>query len=144
MLFSFGVPSCFGFGTGHVVGAMRKRRVFLILLGAVLAGVLVAVWRREREPEYGGKKLSEWVDRYDRIPSFPLHGLLPQEISATDEAVRGIGTNGIPFLLKWIGYKRPAWREKLYTKINLVVLHVNRSWRFRDEWDIREGRRARR
>ena len=40
---------------------MRKRAVYLMLVVLVLGGVLVAVFgRREREPEYGGKKLSEW------------------------------------------------------------------------------------
>ena len=39
---------------------MRKRGVYLILV-VLVAGVLVAVFaRREREPEYGGKRLSEW------------------------------------------------------------------------------------
>src|SRR5947209_20051829 len=43
---------------------LRKRRVYLILAVVVLAGVLVAVFRREREPEDGGKRLSEWVEVY--------------------------------------------------------------------------------
>src|SRR5229473_8685860 len=48
---------------------MRKRRVYLILgvVGVVLAGVLVAVFSREREPEYGGKRLSEWVEDYGKV-----------------------------------------------------------------------------
>ena len=43
---------------------MRKRGVYLILLGVLLFGLVVVVCRREREPEYGGKRLSEWVQRY--------------------------------------------------------------------------------
>src|SRR6266481_5413363 len=56
---------------------MRKRRVYLIAVVLVVAGVLVGVFAgREREPEYGGKRLSEWVEMYadpDRNPS-EAHG----------------------------------------------------------------------
>ncbi len=41
---------------------MQKRRLYLLLIGIGVAGVLVAVFSREREPEYGGKRLSEWVE----------------------------------------------------------------------------------
>lgn len=45
--------------------AMFKRRYYLVLLlVAVLVVGLVMLFNREREPEYGGKKLSEWVEEY--------------------------------------------------------------------------------
>ena len=53
----------------------------MILGVLVLAGVLVAVCRREREPEYGGKRLSEWVENYVAYASLP---------SQTDEAAGAI------------------------------------------------------
>src|SRR5437764_5878807 len=43
-------------------GDMRKRRLWLGLIAVfVLAAGFVVLFRGEREPEYGGKRLSEWV-----------------------------------------------------------------------------------
>jgi hypothetical protein len=40
---------------------MFKRRYFFLMLLAVLVVGLIGVFNREREPEYGGKRLSEWL-----------------------------------------------------------------------------------
>jgi hypothetical protein len=68
-------------------------------VAVVLANLL---WPREREPVYKGKKLSEWIGRQP-LERPDLHV----------EAIRSIGTNAVPFLVKWIGYESPAWRKKL-------------------------------
>lgn len=65
------------------------------------------LWPREEGPEYKGKRLSEWVV-YVRPASEPL-----DSPDRGVEAVRQIGTNALPFLLKWIRYKPPQWREKV-------------------------------
>ncbi len=60
--------ACFGRERGHVVTAMLKRRMLLglLLLGvAVVVGLFVGRAFREREPEYGGKKLSEHEGIFD-------------------------------------------------------------------------------
>ena len=90
-----------GFGSGCMglqICNVKRRRVILILLAGVVAFI---VWPGEREPEYQGKKLSGW-----------LHGALT--IAGDDyypndqeqDAVRHIGTNALPCLLKWMCYKR--------------------------------------
>jgi hypothetical protein len=84
---------------------MRRRGGYLILGVLVLAGVLVALSKREREPEYGGKRLSEWVLA---LPPSPTGG------TDAELALRSIGTNAVPFLLKWIDYEPAAWRIKVY------------------------------
>src|SRR4051812_47188734 len=70
-------------------------------IGAVLLlAVLVAiVWPGEKEPEYQGKKLSYWLE-------ITTH----EEYVEAREAVRQIGTNALPLLLKWIRYS--PWYEK--------------------------------
>ena len=93
---------------------MRKHRLFLVLVAlAVLVAVLAVVLRPAPEPEYGGKKLSEWVERLVR------HSWEGPDVEA-EEAVRQIGTNAIPFLLQWIQYEPPAWKSTLYVAIDKV------------------------
>jgi len=102
---------------------MRRRSLCLILVVlVVLAGVIVVLTTREREPEYGGKRLSEWVDE------------LPESRDdAPEKAVRNIGTNGLPFLMKWMLYETPAWKSKVYHFVNPLIRHLNRSWQLSDD-----------
>lgn len=100
---------------------MRKRRVYLILVGLLLASGVVALFNREREPEYGGKKLSEWVDRY-------FHGPPHQGDSEAVQAIGHIGSNAVPYLLKWIRYETPPWKRKFYGAINPLIRRFNRTW----------------
>ncbi|MDB6068147.1 MAG: putative lyase [Pedosphaera sp.] len=73
----------------------RIRILFVVLIVAVVGGIGWVVWR-SREPVYQGKRLSEWLQRYDN--PFPVyHSAYFHE---ADEAVRHIGTNAIPTLLR--------------------------------------------
>ncbi len=101
---------------------MRKRGLIRLLIGIlVLIGAIVVLSRREREPEYGGKRLSEWVDE------------LPESRDgAAEKAVRNIGTNGLPFLVKWMLYETPVWKSKVYDFVNPPLRRINRSWQFTD------------
>src|SRR5437660_11441199 len=108
---------------------MRKRGVYLIVAILVVAGVLVAVFNREREPEYGGKRLSEWVEQYaDHSDS------LGQKAEAAD-AIRHIGTNAVPYLIEWLQYETPPWKRRLRRQANWVIWHLNPSRRLVDEKD---------
>jgi HEAT repeat protein len=62
------------------------------------------------EPEYQGKKLSEWLREYRQ----PLGANITLQESA--DAVRHIGTNALPFLVKCIqdDEDMPHWRTKLF------------------------------
>jgi len=101
------------------VVAVRTRRVYVLLIAiAVLAGVLAVIFRPEREPEYGGRKLSEWVD----------DPTSPKSDKAADDAIRHIGRNALPFLLSWIRYEPSAWKQKLYWAANEKVTGLNPSW----------------
>ena len=88
---------------------MRKRHVFLILLGLVIAGgIAIILSRPEREPEYGGKPLSQWVERW---ATPPYSGT---QVDQSTDAVLHNGTNAVPYLLKWIRYEPPPWKDKMY------------------------------
>src|SRR5438105_11007335 len=81
---------------------MWKRRVYLILLGVALVGLIMAVCTQEREPGYGGKKLSEWVREYTAPGG---------QIAEADQAIASIGLKAIPRLVQWIGYEPPTNRR---------------------------------
>jgi len=102
---------------------MRKRRVYLVLLILALSGVIGlivagAFREREREPEYGGKRLSEWIIKKS-VPPFYMGRTPPWESpSETDEAIRAIGMNGLPYLLSWMSYKPPRWKTNVLVFLN--------------------------
>ena len=110
---------------------MRKRRLFLLLIAVgVLATVLVVVFNREREPEYQGRRLSFWVRDLPWQDPRSGHAL-------ADEAILHIGTNAIPYLVKWMQYEKPAWKAKLYWAANIVLNGVNRDWEILDKQALR-------
>ena len=107
---------------------MHKRGVYLILVVLVVAGVLVVVSRsREREPVYGGKRLSEWVE---------VLGLQNHDggYEAAEDAVRHLGTKAVPGLLKWLRYETPVWKVQLY-RINPILRRASGSWGINENRD---------
>jgi hypothetical protein len=99
-----------------------SRRPAVLALAAGLITVLVVVgmvWPTEREPEYQGKKLSEWLKPKGAVTI----GIRSREGA---RAVRRIGTNALPYLVQWLRYERPAWREKLsaaYGKLPRILVN---------------------
>jgi hypothetical protein len=84
---------------------MKRRRVIFILLGVMVAAVLASVVFWEREPRYQGRALSTWIDReidaqYEANGDSESYELDPKWRAATN-AVYQIGTNAVPWLLKW-------------------------------------------
>jgi len=84
---------------------MLKRRILLLLAAlAALCGVLALVLWPKPEPEYGGKKMSEWVTEFGRSA--------PQADTKATEAIKR-DTNALPYLMEWVGYEKPAWKNEL-------------------------------
>jgi hypothetical protein len=78
----------------------KWRTVFLaVALLAVLA-VIIRLSVPDREPQYQGRSLSNWL-------------LVDREKEPYEEAIRHIGTNSLPYLLKWMAYDRPNWRDEV-------------------------------
>jgi hypothetical protein len=89
---------------------MKKRRLILLALALIAASVItILLWPGEREPEYQGKKLSEWLLGYRSARA-------QSEQAEAANAVRQIGTNAIPWLVEWISCddELPAWRLRLF------------------------------
>ena len=82
----------------------------LLLIALVAAGLLSG--RGGREPEYDGRPLGFWVQQ--QVPS-STNPLLP--VALSDEganAVRQIGTNGLPMLIHWMSYPERSLRERMF------------------------------
>src|SRR4051794_33186631 len=89
---------------------MRQRPTFFIWIGVgVLFGALAIVALRPTEPSYDGRSLNTWV-RLCLEDS-------PATRTIAASGIRQIGTNAIPFLLKWIRYDPPAWKTSLYAMV---------------------------
>ena len=94
-----------------------RRRLILLLAGFGLAAILTALlWPRAREPQYQGKSLSQWLEGYSRDAD-----------PSAAAAVHGIGTNAVPWLLKWICYERSDWREKVGAAIGKLPRRLKES-----------------
>src|SRR5580765_2255773 len=109
---------------------MRKRGVYLILVVLVVAGVFVVVFAgRQREPEYGGKRLSEWVRQYGIYD--PLRGKTGSK--QADDALRTLGGRAVPLLVTWLSYdETPPWKTRLFKAVNLRLVKLNQSWKLAD------------
>jgi hypothetical protein len=83
---------------------MRRNRVLLIVGACLLGLVGVSLWAPSSEPEYKGKTLSKLVTLGWR------NGVwvgTDQEGREVIEAAKHIGTNALPWLLKWIDDENP-------------------------------------
>jgi hypothetical protein len=93
---------------------MKRKRLIIIIFSFFAVTILgVLLWPREREPEYDGVPLSEWLERFDREKtSINTNGIWGA--SAAYDAIQQMGTNTLPFLVRWIQYDKPGWRQRLY------------------------------
>jgi len=95
---------------------MDAKRKTMIVLAAVLVTAVVAafVWPREREPEYQGKKLSEWLE----LGWLSHRGSVEQEEAS--DAIRHIGSNSVPYLVSAVRY-RPSVVRRVAIQFEAVL-----------------------
>ena len=80
---------------------MRKRATIISLAILLISVGTCVLWPTKPEPSYRGRRLSEWLPGYNAAAT-------ANELARTEEAIRHIGTNGLPFLLEWINYEERA------------------------------------
>lgn len=87
---------------------MRKRnRVILIAACLLLALTPFGLLARDSEPRYHGRSLSKWLVLYwSRAGTQDS----PEDKQA-EQAIRAIGTNALPYLLRWIQHEPPSWHR---------------------------------
>ena len=101
----------------------------IAVAAVVCVGVLVFGGLWEREPEYGGKRLSEWVREYSE--ALDARPAASRQAEQAANAIRHIGSNAVPYLVEWSRYQRPAWRTALEQGLNRGCGLLNSSWRIR-------------
>jgi hypothetical protein len=88
----------------NVAMGKRSRIVLVFLLVAVLGGsAWVVLQPREKGPAWQGEPLGKWLDELD-----PKTGRLAAPAA---EAVRQIGTNGLPWLLQEAATETPFFKQ---------------------------------
>jgi RNA polymerase sigma factor (sigma-70 family) len=84
-----------------------------LALGTLVAAGLVVplvVQHQQADPVYEGHKLSAWLVALN-TGADPLHSRAP-------DALKNIGTNMFPTLIRWIRVKDSPWKQKLRVLIN--------------------------
>jgi len=125
------LPTCVGQARAHDGRTVRKRRIYLALVGlGIVIGGIVVLSRPEREPEYGGKKLSEWILGRPWMVHYGGASIpLTEEARA---AIQAIGAEAIPYLAEWMRDEPAAWKRKLYSARNPIIRRVTRSWQIKE------------
>lgn len=104
----------------HDGAEMRKRRIYLvvmILLVVAMVALIVAEVFQAREPVVHGRPLSYWV--LESVSNAPPYGP-----TGSVGNLSQMGTNAVPFLLKWISYDRPRWKRTIWG----IVKRYYPSW----------------
>src|SRR5581483_7884260 len=106
---------------------MRKHAKLLIVIVLMVAAVsLVFALRRKPEPIYAGCTLSYWADRYANAYFSHQRAFLPSANlgyagvdAEAEEAIRAIGTNALPCVLKWLHFEQDHSSVRLFYSLRL-------------------------
>jgi len=78
--------------------------LFLVVFGGILAGGIL--YLDLREPVHQGRRLTEWLAELDRHTPDP-------ERQKAEQAIRCIGTNALPHLMRWLQTRDSALKLKM-------------------------------
>jgi len=95
---------------------------------------VVALFSREREPRYQGRTLSQWHTLLDSLSARSLAGehVSPAQAEEAAQAIRRIGTNALPLLLKQLQRETSPLRNTLYNLVwKLLPASISESWAVR-------------
>jgi HEAT repeat protein len=106
---------------------MRYRIVALLGLLMLNSTGLPADAQGPREPSIDGKRLSVWLDQYQRSIPKPEYDGDPQMRARAGEAIRKIGTNSIPWLLVELSAKEATRGDELPTNFTSGEA-IGRRW----------------
>jgi len=108
---------------------VRRKWVIGAAAVAVITVIVVAAWPGEKEPEYQGKKLSEWMAVPVPRQEMYLRWVILASREDVAEAIRHIGTNALPYLVKSLHYEETAkWRMNLYRTYSKLPDWSRMAW----------------
>ena len=97
----------------------------------VVVSIVAAVWPGEKEPEYRGRNLSEWLR---------VHGEFSPDGTRVADAVRQMGTNAVPCVLRWIN-REPSWWVRVVGWVEALPPRLSRPLTRSRMWSrLRESR----
>jgi hypothetical protein len=100
------------------ISATIRKYIFFVLFAAIFVWLICIVFHpfesRYQEPQYQGKKLTDWAKEIDqsdffRLPAYQLH---PKQDEQAIAAIRQIGTNALPVALELCQAKDPWFKIK--------------------------------
>jgi hypothetical protein len=92
---------------------MKRLRLILLLLLIVIGVGLAFQLFENREPRYQGRSLTQWLEGYsDDVASVDDTNRMAR-IAESRDAVRHIGTNAVPFLLKKLSARETPIERRL-------------------------------
>lgn len=117
---------------------MNRPRLIVFVLAVVLVAGVIVYLCIPQEPRYQGRKLSEWLGDFKYHPYG--RNFIPVGPSQAPDAVKQIGTNAIPWLLKWALAKDSKATMKIKSWINsLPFLHLEIESANERCWDAAHG-----
>jgi hypothetical protein len=103
---------------------MKRLRLIFLLLFVLLAGMLTFSRFHNREPSYQGRSLTQWLEEFNKTFDDPMSD--GAVLNASTNAVKQIGTNAIPFLLKKITARDGAFEKRIQSllrKQSMIHFH---------------------
>jgi hypothetical protein len=91
---------------------MKRVRIIVIAVFVLLGGGLSVCLHQTREPRYQGRTLTEWLKLAGAAPDYSV------TVREATNAVKRIGTNAIPFLLKKISTRDSRFKRRLMALID--------------------------
>ena len=114
---------------------MRRRWIInaalLVSAVAFIAATMNGVF--SGEPTYKGRTLSGWMKMQER-PPINDSGMVDGGLTLANEAIRHIGTNAIPFLLRMLTAQDSPRSSKINEWLQNHDHWERLSWRSADDW----------
>jgi len=137
-----------------IVWLMRRYKWLLVLVVCLLA--MISLWlafRPPADPIYRGRTLTSWADQYSNAHQGRQRAYLPSSSlryegvdAEAEEAMRAIGTNAFPVVLKWLHFEDDHSSVRLYYSLGLdhlpsALRNRIRQWVF-DDRGLRRAQEA--
>ncbi|MEY2429428.1 MAG: hypothetical protein QOJ40_2313 [Verrucomicrobiota bacterium] len=112
----------------NLIGLDRSMKIREPLRIPIIISGIIAVWffgwilLSPSQPAYAGKSLSYWMDRYDNRMFSTAPRTNDNDTLEADKALREIGTNAFPFLLRMVARKDSALKAKL------IAIYRKQTW----------------